>query len=275
MKRELFTKMTDALLQELLAARERRAACALATVAATTGSVPREAGAKMIVYGDGKISGTIGGGKFEALVVADALGALRERRSLLKTDPLHEGDACSFGAICGGEVTIFIEPQITSEAIVLVGAGHCAQAIAKLARDCGWHVTLLDDRAELLADSAASLKISDRSPAEFIAAHEWQPDEALILVSRNFEIDRAALHAALQQTGIAYLGMIGSARKVRRVFDELRTRGISDSSLEKVHAPIGLDIGADSPAEIAVAVLAEVMQVLRARPGGHLRISAK
>ena len=275
MKRELFTKMTDALLQELLAARERRAACALATVAATTGSVPREAGAKMIVYGDGKISGTIGGGKFEALVVADALGALRERRSLLKTYPLHEGDACSFGAICGGEVTIFIEPQITSEAIVLVGAGHCAQAIAKLARDCGWHVTLLDDRAELLADSAASLKISDRSPAEFIAAHEWQPDEALILVSRNFEIDRAALHAALQQTGIAYLGMIGSARKVRRVFDELRTRGISDSSLEKVHAPIGLDIGADSPAEIAVAVLAEVMQVLRARPGGHLRISAK
>ena len=266
--------MSDALLQELLAARERQAACALATVAATTGSVPREAGAKMIIYGDGKISGTIGGGKFEALVVADALAALRERRPVLKTYPLHEGDACSFGAICGGEVTIFIEPQTTGEALVLVGAGHCAQAIAKLARDCGWHVTVLDDRAELLTDSAASLKISDRSPAEFIASHEWQPDEALVLVSRNFEIDREALHAALQQTGIAYLGMIGSLRKVRRVFDDLRQRGISESVLEKVHAPIGLDIGADSPAEIAVAVLAEVMQVLRARKGGHLRIRA-
>ena len=266
--------MSDALLQELLAARERRAACALATVAATTGSVPREAGAKMIVYADGKSSGTIGGGKFEALVVADALGALRARRPVLKVYPLHEGDACSFGAICGGEVTIFIEPQTTSEAIVLVGAGHCAQAIAKLARECGWHVTLLDDRAELLTDSAASLKISDRSPVDFIATHAWQPDEALVLVSRNFEIDREALHAALQQTGIAYLGMIGSQRKVRRVFDDLRQRGISESVLEKVHAPIGLDIGADSPAEIAVAVLAEVMQVLRARKGGHLRIRA-
>ena len=264
--------MTDALLQELLAARERRASCALATVAATSGSVPREAGAKMIVYADGKTSGTIGGGKFESLVVADALGALIGRRPVLKMYPLHEGDACSFGAICGGEVTIFIEPQTAREALVLVGAGHCAQAIAKLARECGWHVTVLDDRADQLAECAAGTrKIGDRSPAEFIAAHEWQRDEALVIVSRNYEIDCEALHAALQQTGIAYLGMIGSMRKVRRVFEELRTRGVSETALANVHAPIGLDIGADAPSEIAVSVLAEAMQILRARPGGHLR----
>ena len=264
--------MSDALLQELLAARERREPCALVTVAATTGSVPRAAGAKMIVYAGGKMSGTIGGGKFEALVAADAVGALRERRLLLKTYPLHEGDACSFGAICGGEVTILIEPQTTGGALVLVGAGHCAQAIAKLACECGWHVTVLDDRAERLAEcAAASIKIGDRPPAEFIATHEWQRDEALIIVSRNYEIDREALHAALQQTGIGYLGMIGSARKVRRVFDELRARGVADAALASVHAPIGLDIGADSPAEIAVSVLAEVMQVLRAHPGKPMR----
>ena len=262
--------MSDALLHELLTARAQRTACVLATVASTTGSVPREAGAKMIVYADGKTSGTIGGGKFEALVVADGLAALRGRLPVLKTYPLHEGDACSFGAICGGEVTILIEPQTTSEALVIVGAGHCAQAIAKLARDCGWHVTVLDDRTELLGESAASLKISDHSPAEFIVSHEWQRDEALVIVSRNYEIDCEALHAALQQTDIAYLGMIGSERKVRRVFEALRTRGVSESALEKVHAPIGLDIGADSPAEIAVSVLAEVMQTLRARTGGHL-----
>ena len=271
MKRELFHEMTDALLQELLAARERRASCALATVAATTGSVPREAGAKMIVYADGKTSGTIGGGKFEALVIDDTLGAMRGRRPLLKTYPLHEGDACSFGAICGGEVTVFIEPQTSREAIVLVGAGHCAQAIAKLARECGWHVTVLDDRAEKLAEcSAATVKIGDQPPAEFIATHAWQRDEALIIVSRNYEIDREALQAALQRTGIAYLGMIGSTRKVRRVFDELRARGVDEGSLANVHAPIGLDIGADSPVEIAVSVLAEAMQVLRTRPGGHM-----
>ncbi len=266
--------MTDALFQELLTARERRAACALATVAATTGSVPRAAGAKMIVYADGKTSGTIGGGKFEALVAADALATLRERRPVLKKYPLHEGDACSFGAICGGEVTILIEPQTSREALVLVGAGHCGRAIAKLARECGWHVTVLDDRAERLAEcDAASVKIGDRPPAEFIAAHQWQRDEALIIVSRNYDIDREALHAALQQTGIGYLGMIGSARKVRRVFDELRARGVNDAALAVVHAPIGLDLGADSPAEIAVSVLAEAMQVLRGHSGGPLRES--
>ena len=263
--------MTDALLQELLTAREQRAGCALVTVAATTGSVPREAGAKMIVYSDGKASGTIGGGKFESLVIADALAILRERHPVLKTYPLHEGDTESFGAICGGEMTVLIEPQNHGEAIVLVGAGHCSQAIAKLARECGWHVTVLDDRAEKLAEcSAATVKIGHLPPAEFIATHAWQRDEALIIVSRNYEIDREALYAALQRTGIAYLGMIGSTRKVRRVFDELRARGVDEGALANVHAPIGLDIGADSPAEIAVSVLAQAMQVLRTRPGGRM-----
>jgi xanthine dehydrogenase accessory factor len=264
--------MSEALLQELLDARERRTPCAVVTVAATRGSVPREAGAKMIVYSSGKTSGTIGGGKFESLVIAESLEALRGRQPLLKMYPLHEGGTESFGAICGGEVTVFIEPQNAGEAIVLVGGGHCAQAIAKLARECGWHVTIVDDRQEVLAeDSAAHMKIGGPSAAEFIASKLWQGDEALIMVSRNFEIDREALHAALQQTGIGYVGMIGSERKVRRVFDELRTRGVSETALATVHAPLGLDIGADSPAEIAVSILAEVMQVLRARPGGSLR----
>jgi xanthine dehydrogenase accessory factor len=204
-------------------------------------------------------------------VVADALGALRERRAVLKTYPLHEGDACSFGAICGGEVTMLIEPQTTGEALVIVGAGHCARAISRLARECGWHVTILDDRADVLAECDATTKVGDRAPADFIAAHEWQPGEALVIASRNYEIDREALHAAIGKPGIAYLGMIGSKRKVRRVFDELRARGVGEAALAKVHAPIGLDIGADSPAEIAVSVLAEAMQILRARPGGHLR----
>ena len=92
-------------------------------------------------------------------------------------------------------------------------------------------------------------------------------------MSRNYEIDREALHAALRQTGIGYLGMIGSARKVRRVFDELRARGVDDANLATVHAPIGLDIGADSPVEIAVSVLAEAMQVLRGHSGKPMRES--
>ena len=142
--------MTDGLLDELLAARQARKPCALVTVAETKGSVPRAAGAKMLVYLDGLTSGTIGGGKFEALAIADALACLREKRSLLKTFPLRENEPDSFGAICGGEATILIEPLLVREALFVVGAGHCAQAIVRLAVDCGLFVQVIEDRAELL-----------------------------------------------------------------------------------------------------------------------------
>lgn len=264
--------MTDALVAELIAAREARKPFAVVTVAATTGSVPRAAGSKMFVYADGRISGTIGGGKFESLVIADAQEAMREKKPLLKTYPLREGEPDSFGAICGGEVTVFIEPQIMSEALYLIGAGHCARAIAKLAAECGLFVSVVDDRIELLADlPSAVTRISDSSPADFIASHQWQSDEALVIVSRNHEIDRDALGVALEQTGFGYIGMIGSRRKVRRVFDHLREGGVPEERLAKVYAPLGLDIGADSPTEIAVSTIAEVLAVLRQRTANHLR----
>ena len=252
---------------------KERTPFAIATVAATTGSVPRAAGSKMFVYADGRSSGTIGGGKFEALVLEDALTAMREKKPLLKTYPLHEGDADSFGAICGGEVTVFIEPQMTSEALFLIGAGHCSRAIAKLAAECGLFVSVVDDRDELLADLPPLVAhISDSSPAQFIAAREWQSDEALVIVSRNHQIDREALAAALTHAGAGYVGMIGSKRKVRDVFDDLRRRGVPDEKLASVYAPLGLDIGADSPAEIAVSTIAEVLSVLRQRTAKNLRL---
>jgi xanthine dehydrogenase accessory factor len=255
---------------------KERTPFAVATIAATTGSVPRAAGSKMFVYSDGRSSGTIGGGKFEALVMADALTAMREKKPLLKTYPLHEGDADSFGAICGGEVTVFIEPQLTSEALYLIGAGHCARAIARLAAECGLFVSVVDDRDELLAElPRAVARISNSTPAEFIASREWRRDEALVIVSRNHEIDREALAAALMQTGAGYIGMIGSRRKVRDVFDDLRRRGIPDEKLAEVYAPLGLDIGADSPAEIAVSTIAEVLSILRQRTAKHLRMGGE
>jgi xanthine dehydrogenase accessory factor len=264
--------MTDALVTELIAAREARKPFVLVTVAATTGSVPRAAGSKMLVYADGKTSGTIGGGKFESLVIDDALASLREKKPSLKTYPLREGEPDSFGAICGGEVTVFIEPQSVSEALYLIGAGHCAHAIAKLATECGLFVGVVDDRVELLADLPTSVaRLSDVSPANFIASHQWQSDEALVIVSRNHEIDREALSAAVEQAGAGYIGMIGSRRKVRRVFDLLRERGVTEEKLSRVYAPLGLDIGADSPTEIAVSTIAEILAVLRQRTAAHLR----
>src|SRR3989440_3833382 len=187
------------------AARETRRPFAVVTIAATTGSVPRAAGSKMFVYGDGTSSGTIGGGKFESLVIADTVAALREKKPVLRTYPLHEGETDSFGAICGGEVTVFIEPQLTSEALYLIGAGHRARAIAKLAGECGLFVTVVDDREDLLGDFPAAVTgVSELSPRDFIRSHRWQKDEALVLVSRNHEIDCEALAAALEQGGAGY-----------------------------------------------------------------------
>lgn len=264
--------MSDALLDELRAARQARRPCALVTVAETKGSVPRAAGAKMIVYLDGLTSGTIGGGKFEALAIADAVTCLRAKRSLLKTFPLRENEPASFGAICGGEATILIEPQETREALYLVGAGHCAQAIARLAVECGLFVTVLEDRAELLGSLPPEvIRESSLSAPEFIAGRFWQADEAIVIVSRNHELDRAALAASVHASEAGYIGMIGSRRKVKQVFDDMRGRGVPTDFLAKIYAPIGLDIGADSPVEIAVSALAEILAVLRKKNAGNMR----
>jgi xanthine dehydrogenase accessory factor len=264
--------MSDELLQELLEARRARRPCVLATIAATTGSVPREAGSKMLVYADGSASGTIGGGKFEALVVDDCLTGLREKKTSLKTYPLHEASAESFGAICGGESTVLIEPQNLNAAVFLIGGGHVSRAIAKLASECGMHVTVVEERAELLREFPVSTTcVSDENPPAFISRREWQSDEALLLVSRNHDMDREALAAAMHATGAGYIGMMGSRRKVRYVFDALRETGVTDAQLSRVHAPLGLDIGADSPAEIAVSAIAEILKVFRGRCGEQLR----
>src|SRR4051812_4228161 len=185
--------MSDALLEELLAARKSRVACALATVAATNGSVPREAGAKMLVYASGEISGTVGGGKFESLVIADAQQSIHEGKPILKTYPLHEAAPESFGAICGGESTVLIEPQNRNTVIYLIGGGHCSLAIAKLALECGMHVTVVEERADLLDGFPSDANRIRAAAPDFIAAREWQPVDALLLVSQNYQLDQEAL----------------------------------------------------------------------------------
>jgi xanthine dehydrogenase accessory factor len=260
------------ILQELLEASASGKECVLVTVAGTKGSVPRQAGTKMIVYATGEISGTVGGGKFEALVIEDSLATLKTGKPDLKTYVLREGSADSFGAICGGEVTALLEPQIRNETVYLFGAGHCATAIARLARMCGLRTVLIEDRAEIIESfEPVDEKRVEPEPARWISEQSWRPSDALVLVNRNYQLDRDALAAALKTGGFGYIGMMGSKRKVRRVYDELTDHGIDPKRFEQVHAPIGLEIGADSPTEIAVSILAEVLAVLRGQPGGSMR----
>lgn len=263
--------MTD-LLDALFAARRAGRPCALATVAATKGSVPRHPGAKMIVYADGSIAGTIGGGKFESLVIAEALACLARKEPLLKTWPLREDQPDSFGAICGGEVTVLIEPQAPVHDMLIIGGGHCAQAIARLAAECGFHVTVVEDRDDILSQCTAAHQRLTAPAPECINARDWTNNDAVVIVSRHYDIDREALAAALKKGGMGYIGMIGSRRKVLQVYDQLESEGFTRDQLTTVHAPLGLDIGSDSPAEIAVSVVAEVLMVLRGRSGRPLKL---
>jgi xanthine dehydrogenase accessory factor len=264
-------------MQALQHAVEAGRACALATVASTRGSVPRQSGTKMLVFADGPATGTVGGGRFESLVIEDARETLRTGQILLRTYPLHEGGVDSFGAVCGGEVTVLIEPQRPSPALFIFGAGHCAQALGGLAKACGFRVTVLEDRPEYLnAFGPGDAHLVAEPARTFIDRQVFRPQDAVVLVNRNYLMDQEALHALLtHETATArlgYLGMIGSQRKVRKVYDELSRRGIPVEKLHRVHAPVGLAIGADSPMEIAVSIVAEMLAVLRSQPGKSMKL---
>lgn len=264
------SNMTGLLLDEMIKARRTRRPYYLATLAATTGSVPRQAGGQMMIYADGTTSGTIGGGKFEALVKAEALALPRKSPPLLKTWPLHEAAPDSFGAVCGGTATVLLESRLPPPSLILVGAGHCARALARLAQSCDWQVTALDDRPEELQDFPANDCLSHPAAPGWIAGKTWQEDEALVLLSRNYQLDREALAAALNNRGMGYLGMIGSSRKVQRVVAELMATGLPAAAFHGLRAPVGLDLGADHPAEIAVSIFAEILTVFHRASGRPL-----
>jgi xanthine dehydrogenase accessory factor len=264
-------------LQALQKAAEAGRACALATVASTRGSVPRQSGTKMLVFADGPAAGTVGGGKFESLVIDDAREALRTGKILLKTYLLHEGSAESFGAVCGGEVTVLIEPQRPPAALFVFGAGHCAQALVQLAIACGFKVTVLEDRPEYLkAFGPGDAQLLAEPARTFIDEQVFRRQDAVVLVNRNYLMDQDTLHGLLAHptatTELGYLGMIGSRRKVRKVYDELSRRGIPEEKLRRVHAPIGLNIGADSPMEIAVSIMAEILAALRGQSARSMNL---
>lgn len=253
-------------------------ACAMATVIDTKGSTPRKCGAKMLVQADGSICGTVGGGKFEFLVIELARKAMLSNELCLKTFPLHECDDDSFGAICGGEITVLVEPYAMKQRLLIAGAGHCGQALANLALDCGWAVTVFDDRKEIFEtpfyrDAAHRMPYVTEPNA--LADFPFRDDDCLVLVSRGHAEDRAALAAVLSRQPVpklAYLGMIGSKRKVHLVIEDMKANCISSEALAQVYAPIGLDIGSESPMEIAISIMGEILKVTRGATGGHMRI---
>jgi xanthine dehydrogenase accessory factor len=253
----------DSVSQALIDILHNNKPAALATVVKTRGVTPRDVGAKMIVYPDGVIVGSVGGGEMERRVIAEARAALADGKPRyldLVTHPELHGDPST----SNGEMELFVEPLLTTPTLVLVGAGHVGAAVAQLARVLGFHITVLDDRPEFVTPEYfpnADKRIAG-DLIEKIREIEITPQTYIVFVTRNHALDADLLGAVVEKPA-AYIGMLGSARRATTMRETLKRGGISEVALARVHAPIGLPIHAETPQEIAVSIMAEMIQVKR------------
>src|SRR5512135_2917202 len=239
--------MTDSIYSAILEAQSKGLATALCTVIKSSGSVPRHESSKMLVYLDGRFVGTIGGGEMESRVIEAAKSIARTGEAKIVeynlVDPNH-GDP----GVCGGTVEIFIEPINPPATILIIGAGHVGRATAKLAKWLGFRVIVADDRADLAsrdwipeADQYVTGSTSQQLEQVAINAQTY-----ILSLTRGVKIDIENLPALLDMEP-AYIGVIGSRRRWQTALKELRAKGVSHEKLKRVHAPIGLELNAETP----------------------------
>ncbi len=245
---------------------------ALATIIRTQGSMPRHAGSKMLVRADGSIVGTVGGGALESRVVQEALAAMADGQTRLRTytlNNLEDGDP----GICGGTADIFIEPVASRPVLLVVGGGHVGRALAELGKWAGYRVLLSDDREAFCnPDYAPGLdSYVVCPPGEIVNRVTINAQTYIACVTRGLPVD-VNLVPLLLQTGAAYIGIIGSRRRWALTVKALREEhGLTEAQLARVHAPIGLELGAETPREIAVSILAEIIMLRRGGTGAPMR----
>jgi xanthine dehydrogenase accessory factor len=240
---------------------------ALVTIVSANGSTPQRVGAKMLVYADGRVVGTIGGGCYENEALWKAREALQTRKACTARYELADDFAEESGLICGGQMEVFIEPIEPAPAVYIFGAGHVGQFVARVAHDAGFRVHVVDDREKF----ANRERFPDATEIIVEDIPTWLANSALassayvVVVTRGHRHDLDALRA-LAPRNLRYLGLIGSRAKVKRIYDVLVEDGsVAIDRLEAVHAPIGLDIGAVTPQEIAVSIVAELIAIRRGK----------
>jgi len=235
---------------------------ALAIVVRTKGSTPRKAGSKMIVMEDGSTVGTLGGGGLEKKVVEESLEALKGGKVKLTSFTL-EG---SLDMMCGGEMEIYIEPINLREKLIIFGAGHITEALAPLMRSMGFRVTVVDDNPEV-PEGGRFADIEEVHSEDMESYAERLPPESnayIVILTRGFSKDEAVLERIIGKD-FRYVGMIGSGKKIRTIKEDLISKGIQRERFSKLHAPIGLDIGAETPEEIALSIAAEIISVRKGK----------
>jgi xanthine dehydrogenase accessory factor len=252
--------MATDIFEEIVELRRQGGRAALATVIRHLGSTPRKDAARMLIYEDGRRSGSIGGGCAEAEVCREGLAAIRSGKGTVLKYDLTGDDAEDGGMICGGSMEVYVEPILSDPVLVIFGAGHVGQSVAAIARTIGFRIVIVDDRIKYANP--------ERFPgADSFFVDTWEnvfnrlpvnESTYLLIVTRGHEYDLACLRFALQ-TPACYIGLMGSARKIRIFFETLEKDGIEPSGLRRVYSPVGLEIGSETPEEIAVSIAAQLI----------------
>lgn len=250
--------------QEIVRLRAAGQSAALATIIEVRGSIPSHETAKLLVREDGSMVGTIGGGCVEADVWQAAREVMREEKSRRMTFHLNNAASYDSGLICGGTLEVFIEPIPAPPLVVIFGAGHVSLSLSKVAVAAGFSTIIADDR-ERFASPERFPEARAVHAAEYEAVFPQLPvtrNSYIVIVTRGHRDDMRVLKWAVT-TPARYIGMIGSRRKVLSTYQELEKEGMDAKLFERVHAPMGLRIGAQTPEEIAVATVAELIAARR------------
>ncbi len=235
----------------------------VATVVKRRGSAPREAGAKMVISFAGKMAGTIGGGIVEKEVIEKAPGVMKTGKPVMLDFNLS-GKKKDLDSMCGGNMSVFLEPFGEVKSLFIIGAGHVGGAIAGLACKNGFEVTLVDSRAEYITPERLGERVKGvlASPGDFEGKLEITDMSFVVICTSGHGLDKEWLGRVLALAP-RYVGMLGSRHKAKMVFDELASSGTAREELDRVHTPVGIDIGAITPDEIAVSVVAELIKEWR------------
>ena len=255
--------------EEIVRLRREGGKAALATVVKWLGSTPRRDNAKMLILEDGSTMGSIGGGSTEAEVVEEARRVLETEKASLTKFTLTQEEAARDGLICGGTVEVFVEPILPDPSLLLMGGGHLAQAIAEAAQRVSFKVSVVDDRASF-ANRERFPGVEETIVASFeesLDSIDVTENTFILIVTRGHGYDQVVLEKAIQSPA-RHVGLVGSRRKIRIILKNLLDKGIPPKTFSNLYAPIGLEIGSETPQEIAVSVIAELISL---RKGVHQR----
>jgi xanthine dehydrogenase accessory factor len=249
-----------AIYEKMAALAEAGTPFVLVTIVESAGSTPRKVGSKMVVLADGSTIGTVGGGKIELTAANDAVEALKRGSSRLVEYELRVEGEHALGMVCGGEAKVFLEVHRPKDKLLIIGAGHIGQKLSAVAKLLDFQVIVLDSRPEFANEdklpAADSVVVGHPSNAAELV--EIDERTHVVIVTHGHLHDKDALRS-VAGSAAAYIGMIGSRRKVNTVLSELQEEGVPAEALARVHAPIGFDLGGDTPGEISVSILAEII----------------